>query len=96
MRTDGNVEKFREWLRDLPSYPDKDLLKAYYESFSKIKGDNLPVKTLRFGIPAFLGLLGPIGTAISVSISVADAFWGNRVINGWNPKLFIEKHFRYK
>jgi hypothetical protein len=53
------------------------------------------VKTLRLGIPTIIGLLGVTGTIISTALSAADATWGDRIINGWNPKVFIDKHFKY-
>jgi len=93
MRNSSDSQPFRRWLREIPEgASDTEILKAYYETFKKIRSESVPVKVLRFGLLTVLGFLDPL---IGTGASVADALIVDKLINGWNPRLFIEKNFRY-
>jgi hypothetical protein len=96
MRTDPHVKRFREWLETLPDSSNFEIVKSYYESFKKKISEKISLKILKLGVPTVIGLLGPTGKGISMTLSVVNTLWGNRIINGWNPHVFIEKHFQYK
>ena len=96
IRKDPHIEEFRNWLKnEVPNSSDVEIVRSYYETFKEKTSEYLPVKTMRVGIPVALSLLGPVGSAISSLFSVVDGFLGDKLINGWNPHVFIEEHFKY-
>ena len=85
IRTDPKCTRFRQWLRE-QSEDGTDIIKAYYETFKSPKTDRVWVKTLRY-------LFGQI-PALGILTSALDSFWGDKVVNGWNPRVFLYKHFK--
>jgi hypothetical protein len=98
MKKDPRLFEFREWLYSMKTNDDKSILKQYAETFRNPTSTKIPTKILRVGASVLLGLAvdGSYGSAlISTAISAIDAFWIDKLINGWNPKVFIDKHFTY-
>lgn len=91
-RKDQHCIEFRKWLKTIPNETDNELLKAYYNTFKRNKSDTLLTKVIRFGIINLIGIPAP---EISLPVSIIDTFWLDKIRNGWNPRIFIEKHFKY-
>jgi hypothetical protein len=91
-RNDKRCIEFRKWLKTIPNETDNELLKAYYNTFKRSKSDSLVTKVIRFGIINLIGIPSP---EIAFPVSIIDAFWFDKIRNGWNPRIFIEKHFKY-
>lgn len=94
LRTDSKIKDFRDFMMTLPSEPDKDILRGYYEAIKDKSSNRTSTKLLRVGIPGLIVLAGPIGSLFGTLVSGMDSFFGDRLINGWNPKMFIDKYFR--
>jgi len=95
IRKDNNITEFREWLNKYPDQTDKEMVKMYYRAISEKISDKPIVKLLRIGFPISLGFMGKEGIAAGIICTLVDAFWAEKIINGWNPKIFIDKHFIY-
>lgn len=96
IRKDPHIKDFRNWVKnEVPDSSDIEIARAYYETFKDKTSDKIPVKLMRIGIPAALSLLNPVGGLLSTLLSIADGFIGEKLINGWNPHVFIEDHFKY-
>jgi hypothetical protein len=98
MKKDPRLFEFREWLYSMRTNDDKSILKLYTETFRNPTSTNIPTKLLRIGASTLFGLAfdGSFGSAaFGTAISTIDAFWVDKLINGWNPKVFIDKHFTY-
>lgn len=89
---DKSIE-FREWLSHLDG--NHSLLNEYYDAITKESWiDKKPIKALRIGIFAGLGLLGdlmaggiPIGSILS---SASDNYLVPKLLKGWKPNQFID------
>jgi hypothetical protein len=91
------ADKFREWLLGVPD--DKELIGEYYKAVTKETFvDKLPSKMTRFAIFEGIGILidalggGGIGTIAGASIGAIDTFYLDKLIGGWKPNHFIDKH----
>jgi len=91
-RKDKHSIEFRNWLKTIPNENDTDILKAYHESFKRNKSDSLKTKIIRFGLINLMGIPSP---EIAFLASIIDTFWIDKIRNDWNPRIFIEKHFKY-
>lgn len=91
-RKDKHCIEFRNWLKTMPNETDFDIAKAYCQIFKRNKSDNLMTKIIRIGI---VNLLGIPSSIVGIPISIIDTLWGDKLINGWNPRIFIAKHFKY-
>lgn len=85
---DDNSQKFREWLSSLPE--DTKLTGAFYnECEGRLSQKNL-TKVVRFGITTLAGFIPIVGTIVSA----LDQFVADRMIDGWKPKIFVDKILR--
>lgn len=78
--------KFREWLSKIPNGPISS------ELYKQIKNQNSNkkwVKTVRTMTQIIAGLI-PI-PGVSIVTTCLDAFLVDKIVNGWQPSLFVEK-----
>jgi hypothetical protein len=90
----SHVSNFKEWIRDQPH--DIGLLEAYQERVTASTwASQLPRKALRWVLFESLGNLADIhygrsvGGVIATSLSFADAFIVDRLLDGWRPNQFV-------
>lgn len=86
---------FKGWLSN--QQPDQDLIKAYYSAVTKeTVVDKLPWKTAKFSMFVGLGyaadtfLTGGLGVAAGISLGALDAFYLDKLIEGWKPNQFVD------
>jgi hypothetical protein len=93
------ADDFRQWLKDKP--PDANLAKEYFREVTQSSWiDKLPGKSFRWAMFTGAGIVldaigaGGVGTAVGVSISVADTFLLDHIIKGWKPNQFVDGPLR--
>ena len=93
-----SAKEFRAWLhlviesQRAISGDDHTLLRAYISSLEKVSSvNNLPFKTLRFAITSGVGLIPVIGNVVSIGLSAFDTFLLEKLVEGWQPKVFVNK-----
>lgn len=87
---DDNSQKFREWLSTLPE--DTKLTGAFYNECEDRLSQKSLTKVVRFGITTLTGFIPILGT----TVSALDQFVADRIIDGWKPKIFVDKILRDK
>ena len=87
---DNNSRKFRDWLSGLPE--DAKLTGEFYNECEDRLSQKGITKGIRFGVTTAVGFIPGIGTAISA----LDQFVVDRMIDGWKPKIFLDKILRDK
>lgn len=94
------AEKFKAWKHELPS--EADFVEEYSRALEKETWiDKLPTKIGRFFIFEAAGFLldlygaGGIGTAAATTLSAADAFILDKMLQNWKPNQFIKGHFKH-
>lgn len=93
------ASKFRAWLREREV--TSTLVRDYFRAVTEKSWiDKLPSKILRWSVFTGAGLAldatgaGGIGTAGGIMISVADAFFVERILRGWRPNQFVEESLK--
>jgi hypothetical protein len=91
--------EFRRWIFDQP--PSADLLRTYFsEVTSKTWIEKLPSRVVRFsfftgaGLVADALLMGGLGTASALTLSLADSFLLDKMAKGWRPDQFVDGSLR--
>ena len=85
----NNSIRFREWLRDVPD--GTPLSGEFYNEIRKRNSDKPWVKVCRVLSQSVLGLVNPLLGIVSTSI---DGFVVDKILNGWQPQIFVEKVLR--
>lgn len=84
-----NAEQFRNWLSDLPT--DSDLIAEYIKEISKkTLADNPLLKWGRALICNLFGLIPGIGPFIGTTLSGLDMLYGDKILSGWRPNIFVD------
>ncbi len=94
------ARKFQGWLHNLE--PDMGLVKEYYKEVTKSTwAETLPTKLLRWVIASGQNIaltllpINPIASnVISGATSAIDTFLVDKIIQGWKPNQFVEKHLK--
>lgn len=81
--------KFKEWLKSIPN--NTPISGEFYNEIRKQNSDKLFVKCIRVLFQLFLGLIDFKAGLISTTV---DGFVCDKLINGWTPKVFVEKVLR--
>lgn len=81
--------RFRKWLRKAQPADARELERMYVASLGR-KGfhESLPGRTIRFAVTMAAGLLSPI---IGAGLGVADSFFVDQWLQGYTPKLFLDR-----
>lgn len=83
-------DRFRTWLSGISN--DESLINKYWkESTKNTLIDNPAIKTIRW-ITCFL--LGCVSNGLGLAISAGDTFFGDRLIKGWTPNLYIDNKLK--
>jgi hypothetical protein len=102
IRKSKHLREFRNWIGMLPQESnEKEVIKAYRHEIDKKISSKLSYKVLKIGVMtgvgAGIGSIGGlpgsiIGGAITdLVLGFGDIFFIDKLIDGWNPKIFIEK-----
>ena len=84
-----NAEQFRNWLSNLPT--DSDLIAEYIKEISKkTLADNPLLKWGRALICNLFGLIPGIGPVIGTALSGLDMLYGDKILSGWRPNIFVD------
>lgn len=108
IRKSKHLREFRQWLGKLPSESkDLQVLKAYRRAVEDKVSSKTGYKILKLGMFTGAGMgigtmLGPAGTvagaiagaAADLALGYTDAFFVDQFVDGWNPKIFIEKEIK--
>lgn len=81
--------KFKEWLKTIPN--GSTLPGEFYNRIREMNSDKLWVKGVRVLSQIALGFVSLAAGAVATTI---DGFVCDKIINGWNPKLFVENVLR--
>ena len=87
---DNNSQKFRKWLSEIPE--NTQLTGEFYNECEARLSQKWITKIIRFCLTTAAGFL-PV---ISVPVSALDQFVVDRMIDGWKPKIFLDKILRDK
>jgi len=89
------AERFKTWKRDIPN--EANFIEEYFKALEKDSWLNkLPVKIGRFSIFEGLGILfdifgaGGLGTLATTTLSAADSFILDKILNRWKPNQFVK------
>lgn len=83
-------DQFRTWLSGIAN--DVSLINKYLEeSTKKTLTDNPIIKTIRLTTCILFGL---VSNGLGIAASVGDTFFGDKIIKGWTPNLFIDKKLK--
>jgi hypothetical protein len=108
IRDSNHLQEFRQWLKSLPNEEREiEVLKAYRRAVEDKMSTKTIYKLLKLGVFTATGtaigsLIGPAGTvlggiagvATDLALSFTDTFFVDQLIDGWNPKIFIEKEIK--
>lgn len=105
IRKSRHLREFRDWLKNIRSQSsDIEVLKAYNSAVNEKLSGELPYKLLKIGVFTCLGALvgspaGPLGAGLgalasNLLLNFTDTFFIDKLVDGWNPKIFIEKDIK--
>lgn len=105
IRKSNHLKKFREWLSKIPSDSlQLDVVKAYNSAIQQKLSSKPLYKILKVAVFTGIGAtLGSVGGPLDVGISAiaadlllnfTDTFFINKIVDGWNPKVFIDKDIK--
>ena len=84
-----DAEQFRNWLSNIPT--DSDLIAEYIKEISKkTLADNPLLKWGRALICNLFGFIPGIGSVIGTGLSVLDMLYGDKILSGWRPNIFVD------
>ena len=83
--------RFKEWLKTLPM--GTPISGEFYNKIRDFKSNKPWVKAVRILSQFLLGLAHPI---VGIAVSSIDSYVVEKIINGWNPQLFVENVLRNK
>ena len=83
MRETFNSKLFRSWFAN-PDLSDQDI---YYELL-KEHGLSSKISLLRWIVPTIIGV---INTPLGVAVSSVENFFISKILQGWNPNLFLDE-----
>lgn len=76
---------FRKWFEDT-DYDPKKVIRILLNK-QKTIGSHLLARSVRFAYPKIIALVSPLGGLVT---SFADSFIIEKILNGWNPSLFLD------
>lgn len=96
------TKKFRKWLSSLPN--DAYLASSINEAVRNSWGQKWPVKTGRVLFQIMAGIAGTlaapstpiVGILAGAGATVLDGYAGDRITQGWNPRMFVDTVLREK
>jgi hypothetical protein len=104
IRKSKHLIEFRDWLRSTPSVSDTEAIKAYVATVEERISNKPLYKLLKIGIFTGAGGIigsigGPVGAglgaiATNALLGFTDTFFIDKLVDGWNPKIFIEKEIK--
>ena len=93
------AEKFKKWKNELSS--ELNFIEEYSKALEKESWlDKIPTKIGRFTIFESIGILsdilgaGGLGTLAATSLSAADAFLLDKLLENWKPNQFVKEDFK--
>ena len=98
IRNDKHINDFRMFMNKIPvDIETSEVLTIYRGSYEKNLFNDLPKKLLRFGlISALVGVgaivAGSAGSIAGIGIGAADTFLVDKLLNGWNPRVFLKQN----
>jgi hypothetical protein len=94
LRKQSSTIEFRKWLKTLPTNSTEvEVIKAYNSAIQDNISSKPAYKILKIGIFTALGSAiggGVVGVTAALAASLTDSFIIDRLVDGWNPKIFIE------
>lgn len=90
--TDDDSVRFREWTTSLPS--NANLCGEFYNNCEDRLSNKPGIKATRLAITTAAGIIPIAGPIIGSVTSALDQFVVDRLIDGWKPKIFIDKVLR--
>ncbi len=81
--------KFREWLSKIPQ--GQPISGELYKAIQKQNSNKLWVKGIRTLVQVVTGLIPIVGPIAGGALTFLDEFAGDKIINGWQPSLFVNK-----
>ncbi|MBI5217266.1 MAG: hypothetical protein HY960_16050 [Ignavibacteriae bacterium] len=108
IRDSKHLQEFRQWLKTLPSKEGEiEVLRAYCRAVEDKLSNKTLYKLLKLGVFTATGtaigsMIGPAGTvlggitgiATDFALGFTDTFFVDQLVDGWNPKIFIEKEIK--
>jgi hypothetical protein len=90
LRQGKEALEFRGWLQSASPGDARDLERLYVSTLSAQPWiSSTRTRVLRFVITTAAGFLGPVGSSI---VSVIDSFFVERWLQGYTPKLFLDRY----
>lgn len=99
IRNDKHINDFRMFMNKIPvDIETSEVLTIYRGSYEKNLFNDLPKKLLRFGLISALStgvgaiVAGSAGSIAGIGIGAADTFLVDKLLNGWNPRVFLKQN----
>lgn len=92
MLNDDDSIKFRNWTSKLPA--NTSLAGEFYNECESRLSNKPAAKITRFAVSSAIGAIPVVGPIAGLVVSGVDQFVGDRIIDGWKPKLFLDKILR--
>lgn len=84
----NDSDRFRKWLSE--SQQDQLISNKLYNEIQNLNSNKTWVKATRSLAQFALGFIPVIGPIISGGLTFLDGLVGDKIINGWQPTLFVE------
>lgn len=82
IRESFNSKLFRNWFAN-PDVSEQDI---YYELL-KEHGLSSKINLLKWIVPTIIGI---VNTPLGVAVSLVENFFISKILQGWNPNLFLD------
>lgn len=106
IRKSKHLREFRKWIGRFPQgSSDKEVIRAYRKDIENKISSKPLYKILKIivftGVDTALGVVGGIpgmtgGVISNLLLGFGDTFFVDRLVDGWNPKIFIDKEISKK
>ncbi len=105
IRKSKHLREFRSWIKSTPSKADTmEIIKAYRSAVDDKLSNKVSFKILKIGFFTVAGaaigaVAGPVGAGVGaiatdVLLRFTDTFFVDNLVDGWNPKVFIDKEIK--
>lgn len=88
MNCDDSI-KFREWLSKIPQ--GQPISGELYKAIQNQNSNKLWVKGIRTFAQVVTGSIPIVGPFVGGALTFLDGFAGDKIINGWQPSMFVNR-----